>query len=169
MTEPYIGEIRMMGFSFAPPGFAQCDGQLLTINQNQSLFSILGTTYGGDGETTFGLPDLRSRVPIHVGSNGSTSHTQGERGGEDAVSLTVAQIGAHHHALRGGASADAAEAEDTVPGMGETNVYRDPGTPVAMHPSSIANGGSGQGHPNMQPFLAINFVIALTGLFPPNN
>jgi microcystin-dependent protein len=172
MSEPYLAEIRIFSFDFAPRGYAFCDGQILPINQNQSLYSLLGTTYGGDGRTSFALPDLRGRTPIHVGNSstqGSTSHTLGQKGGEENAPLTVAQMPAHRHTVRGRAAADNAEAEDEVLGQGEANIYRSPGTNVAMRAGIVANSGSGQGHPNMQPFLAIRFAIAIRGIFPPRN
>lgn len=169
MATPFLAEIRMFSFTFPPPGFADCDGQIVPINQNQALFSLLGTTYGGDGETTFALPDLRGRTPIHAGNSetqGSTSHALGQRAGEELAPLTVAQMPPHRHTVRGKAAAEADEAEDRVLGEGEVNLYASPGTNVAMRAGIVTNSGGGAGHPNMQPFLVIRFAIAISGIFP---
>jgi len=164
MAEPFLAEVKIVGFNFAPRGWASCDGQLLPISQNQSLFSLLGTMYGGDGRTTFGLPDLRGRTPIHLG----TGHSQGERAGSENVPLTVAAIPAHRHAYR----ATCADATNTSPEGAKLaptaeRSYRGSGELRAMHPAAVADTGGGQGHNNMQPYLALNFVIALQGVFPP--
>jgi len=164
MAEPFLSEIRIMSFGFPPKGWALCDGQLLPINQNQALFSLLGTTYGGNGTTNFALPDLRSRVPIHMGSG----HTLGERGGEQAHTLSIAEIPTHAHALQG--SSDAGTliiAAGNVPASSPSQMYQAPDNNlVAMNPASITNVGGSQAHLNMQPFLALNFSIALQGIFP---
>lgn len=162
MAEPFLSEIRIMSFGFAPRGWALCDGQLLPINQNQALFSLLGTTFGGDGRVNFALPDLRGRVPIHVGS----SHTLGERGGEQAHTLSIAEIPAHTHVLSGSPSnANAAPAANNVLAAAN-NVYAGPSNLTSLGPSSITNVGGSQAHLNMQPFLTLNFSIALQGIFP---
>jgi microcystin-dependent protein len=168
MAEPFLSEIRIMSFGFAPKGWATCDGQLLPINQNQALFSLLGTTYGGDGRTTFGLPNLRGNVPIHVGSG----HTLGERGGEQAHTLSISELPTHTHTL----SATSTAASQPVP----TNsllattaatdpIYAPPASLVPMSSSVLANVGGSQAHLNMQPFLVLNFCIALQGIFPSPN
>ncbi len=165
MSEPYLAEIMMVGFNFAPRGWAFCDGQILPINQNQSLFSLLGTTYGGDGRTTFALPDLRGRTPIHVGSG----HNLGQRSGEETHPLTVGEIPLHTHVAQASSSnANAPVATDTVLAA-VNNLYHAPQDLVALEPGTVANAGGGQGHENMQPFLTLGFCIALTGLFPPRN
>jgi microcystin-dependent protein len=162
MAEPFLSEIRIMSFGFAPKGWALCDGQLLPINQNQALFSLLGTTYGGDGRVNFGLPDLRSRVPIHFGGG----HALGERGGEQAHTLSIAELPTHTHAVQ--ASADNGDAP--VPAgnyLGSANnLYTAAANLTSLDPSSVANTGGSQAHLNMQPFLTLSFCIALQGIFP---
>ncbi|MFO1312327.1 MAG: tail fiber protein [Burkholderiales bacterium] len=162
MAEPFLAEIRLMSFSFAPRGWAFCDGQLLPINQNQALFSLLGTTFGGNGQTNFGLPDLRGRVPIHVGNG----HTLGERGGEQAHTLSIAEMPDHTHFLNG--SATPAESNNPSGGYLATanNVYGAPFNLTSLAPGSVSNTGGSQAHLNMQPFLTLNFSIALQGIFP---
>lgn len=162
MAEPFLSEIRLMSFNFAPKGWALCNGQLLPINQNQGLFSLLGTTFGGDGRVNFALPNLQGRVPIHVGS----SHTLGERGGEQAHTLSIAEIPTHTHVLSGSLSnANAAPAANNVLAAAN-NVYAGPSNLTSLGPSSITNVGGSQAHLNMQPFLTLNFSIALQGIFP---
>lgn len=165
MAEPFLSEIRIMSFSFAPKGWALCDGQFLPINQNQALFSLLGTTFGGNGQTTFALPDLRSRTPIHVGSG----HTLGERGGEQAHTLSISEVPTHAHLLSGSNT----PAETNNPTGNElairANAYTAPQNLVAMSPQSITNVGGSQAHLNMQPFLTLSFCIALQGIFPSPN
>lgn len=165
MAEPFLSEIRIMSFVFAPKGWALCNGQLMPINQNQALFSLLGTTFGGDGRVNFALPDLRSRTPIHVGSG----HTLGERGGEQAHTLSISEIPTHTHMLNGSNT----PAEVSSPAGNElavrANAYTAPQNLVAMSPASIANVGGSQAHLNMQPFLTLSFCIALQGIFPSPN
>jgi microcystin-dependent protein len=166
MAEPFLSEIRIMSFEFAPKGWALCNGQLLPINQNQALFSLLGTTFGGDGRVNFALPDLRGRTPIHVGSG----HTLGERGGEQAHTLSIAELPTHTHVLNGTSNNGTA----LVPGGNllakEPNFfYHSPDNLVAMNPGSAANVGGSQAHLNMQPFLTLTFAIALQGIFPSPN
>ena len=176
MSEPFLAEIQIFGFNFAPRGWALCDGQILPINQNQSLFSLLGTTYGGDGETTFGLPDLRGRGAMHEGSGpGLSPKMLGQKGGAETVTLAPAEIAAHSHALK--ASSD--EATSGNPGgnvLADLNVdlatthgaFDDP-TDLPMNPDAVGLTGGGQSHTNVQPFLTLNFCIALQGLFPSRN
>jgi microcystin-dependent protein len=168
MAEPFLSEIRIMSFGFAPKGWALCDGQLLPINQNQALFSLLGTTFGGDGRVNFALPDLRGRVPIHLGNG----HTLGERAGEQAHTLSIAELPEHAHVVHG----LAAEGNTTNPenalwaGVTQDPIYSEgSGGLVAMNPASITNTGGSQAHLNMQPFLTLNFSIALQGIFPSPN
>ncbi|WP_044548501.1 phage tail protein [Mesorhizobium japonicum] len=169
MAEPFLSEIRIMSFGFPPKGWAFCDGQLLPINQNQGLFSLLGTTYGGDGRVTFGLPDLRGRVPNHIGGSG---HSLGERGGEQAHTLSIAEIPTHLHTLNGSTTQSTTISPDTntvLSGSTPQNIYAGAAHLVAMAPNAIANVGGSQAHLNMQPFLVLNFCIALQGIFPSQN
>ncbi len=165
MSEPFLSEIRLMSFNFAPKGWAMCNGQLMQINQNQALFSLLGTTYGGDGRVTFGLPDLRGRTPIHVGGG----YLLGQRGGETAHTLTLSEMPTHMHFAR------AQSATGTqLPAVGgllsqASNVYRTPDNLLAINPATISNVGGSQPHNNMQPYLVITFCIALQGIFPSQN
>ena len=168
MAEPFLSEIRIMSFEFAPKGWALCNGQLLPINQNQALFSLLGTTYGGDGRVNFALPDLRARVPIHVGSG----HTLGERGGEAAHTLSIAETPSHVHTMAASSSAAGGSATPNSNYLGGgNNVYAPPnaGALTALHPASITNTGGSQAHLNLQPFLGLSFCIALQGIFPSPN
>jgi microcystin-dependent protein len=162
MAEPFLSEIRIMSFVFAPKGWALCNGQLLPINQNQALFSLLGTTFGGDGRVNFGLPDLRGRVPIHVGSG----HTLGERGGEQAHTLSISEIPTHTHVAKA-TTANATVAVSTGNVMASTsNGYAAASNLTALVASTVANVGGSQAHLNMQPFLTLSFCIALQGIFP---
>lgn len=174
MSEPFLAEVRLFGFNFAPRGWALCDGQILPINQNQSLYSLLGTTYGGDGRTTFALPDLRGRVPIHVGrSNGGGLHQLGEKSGEETHTLSAAEMPQHtHNAHASTTDGDTPLPEGTVLASTPAQIYRpfSGGTSdTTLHPGTVANVGGGQAHDNLQPFLAVNFAIALQGLFPSRN
>ncbi len=174
MSEPFLAEVRMVGFNFAPRGWAFCDGQILPINQNQSLYSLLGTTYGGDGRTSFALPDLRGRTPIHVGqSNGGQSHTLGQKSGEETHTLAANEMPQHRHVLNG-TSATANQALPTGHLLATVDAtfddfYTSPGQLTGMSNQSMSNVGGGQAHDNMQPYLALNFCIALRGLFPSRN
>jgi len=164
MAEPFLSEIRIMSFVFAPKGWALCNGQLLPINQNQALFSLLGTTFGGDGRVNFGLPDLRGRTPIHVGSG----HTLGERGGEQAHTLSIAEIPTHTHVLNASASPATTEVlqNNVLARTEKSRIYGPASSLVALNPASVANVGGSQAHLNMQPFLILSFCIALQGIFP---
>jgi microcystin-dependent protein len=174
MSEPFIAEIIMFGGNFAPRGWAFCDGQLLAISQNTALFSLLGTTYGGDGRTTFGLPDLRGRVPIHPGTGpGLSTYRLGQKGGTETVQLNVNEIPSHTHTARGTSS----RATDQDPAgnvwakeaVGATAVYASGNADTSLHTSAIANTGGSQGHTNIQPYNCVNFIIALVGLYPSRN
>lgn len=164
MTEPFLSEVKIVSFNFAPRGWALCNGQLLPINQNQALFSLLGTTYGGNGQTTFALPNLQGRVPIHIGNG----HTQGESSGEESHTLTASEMAAHSHVV-------SASATDPTQGLPTGNIWANgagaySNTPnSAMNPASISNVGGSQPHTNLQPFLVLNFIIALQGIFPSRN
>ena len=166
MAEPFIGEIRVTSFNFAPRGWAMCNGQLLTIAQNQALFSLLGTFYGGDGRTTFALPDLRGRTPLHTGSGFS----QGQTAGEEAHLLTSAEVPSHTHTQGSIAQATGANPANSVlaakPRRG-SNVYNTGAIPVQL--AGQGSAGGNQSHNNMQPYLTLNFVIALQGIFPSRN
>jgi microcystin-dependent protein len=169
VAEPFIGEIRIFSFNYVPTtqGWAQCNGQLLPINQNQALFSLFGTTYGGDGRTTFALPDLRGRVPIHVGQG----FTQGERGGEQAHTLSIAEIPTHTHVVNA-SSNDATvgvAAGNLLARAAPANPYIAPTNVGALNPGTCGNTGGSQAHLNMQPFLALTFGVALQGIFPSQN
>jgi microcystin-dependent protein len=174
MAEPFLSEIRIMSFNFAPQGWAMCNGQLLPINQNQALFSLLGTTYGGNGQTNFGLPDLRGRTPISSGQG----FTLGQVGGEPAHTLTQSEMPLHVHTLQG-STANAAGFVPTgnVLARGTTAVGGNPinyyttnvSNLVPMNAAAVSNVGGSQAHLNMQPFLVLNFCIALLGIFPSPN
>ncbi len=169
MSEPFLAEIRMMGFNFAPRGWAFCDGQILPINQNQSLYSLLGTTYGGDGRTSFALPDIRGRTPIHVGNsgNGGITHLEGQKSGEETHTLSAAEMPQHTHQMNAGSGGTSQPIPTNTASLGEINNGYNTGTNrAALRSGSISNVGGGQAHNNMQPFLAVNFCIALQGLFP---
>ncbi len=164
-----------MGFNFAPRGWAFCDGQILPINQNQSLYSLLGTTYGGDGRTSFGLPDLRGRAPMHVGSSDGAFHTEGQKSGEETHTLSGAEMPQHDHILHAtNATANNPDPTGRFPAQvaGTLDfIYSSAGDNlnVTLNSASVANVGGGQAHNNMMPYLAINFCIALRGLFPSRN
>lgn len=163
MAEPFLSEIRLMSFVFAPKGWALCNGQLLPINQNQGLFSLLGTTFGGDGRVTFGLPDLRGRVPLHVGDG----RTLGERAGEYSHTITVAELPSHVHAVNASARATGGSASPSGKVLGAgNNVYGRTAANTTLHPNTIQNVGGSQAHTNTQPFLTLSFCIALQGIFP---
>ena len=167
MAEPFLSEIRIMSFGYAPRGWALCNGQLLPINQNQGLFSLLGTTVGGDGRVNFALPDLRGRTPIHVGSG----HTLGEKGGEQAHTLSIAELPEHTHVLQATSTdGNAVLPTGNLLARSVTQVYTAQITNLAsMNPATIANVGGSQAHLNMQPFLTLTFAIALQGIFPSPN
>ncbi len=165
MAEPFLSEIRIMSFNFAPKGWAMCNGQFLPINQNQALFSLLGTTYGGNGQTTFALPDLRGRTPLHFGSN----FNLGQQGGEQAHTLTAAEMPMHTHVV----NASTATGQNNPPGAvlskAAANMYGPAASLSSMGPNPVSSVGGSQAHLNMQPFLALTFCIALQGIFPSRN
>jgi microcystin-dependent protein len=163
MPTPFLGEIKMISWNYPPKGWAFCNGQLLPINQNQALFSILGTTYGGNGQTNFALPNLQGRVPVHVG-NGINL---GEQGGAQAVTLNISQIG-HGHNVNASATANTNTAAGNYPAAAPSNTYG-ASADTSMNPGVVSSVGGTQPHNNMQPYLVINFVIALQGIFPTQN
>lgn len=176
MSEPFIGEIRMVGFNYAPRGWALCNGQLLGIAQNSALFALLGTTYGGDGRATFGLPDLRGRVAIHQGDGPATSpYVMGQAGGSETVTLLSTQMPAHSHGLtafNGSPSTNnptSAVISSAQTEVGETinSFAASPNT--LMSPAAISPSGGSQPHNNIQPYLCVNFIIALEGIYPSRN
>ena len=173
MSEPFLGEVRIFSGNFAPRGWAFCNGQLLPINQNTALFSLLGTTYGGNGQTTFGLPNLQARFPLHQGQGpGLSNRVLGEMGGEAAHTLTMAEMPAHTHQLNASnaaasviSPAGALMAKPTTP----SPPYHDPVALAPMPPGSLTNTGSSQPHNNVQPHLVLSFIIALQGIYPSHN
>ncbi len=168
MAEPFLSEIRLMSFSFAPMGWALCNGQLLPINQNQALFSLLGTTFGGDGRVNFALPDLRGRTPIHVGNG----HTLGERGGEQAHFLSIAELPTHTHSWGANSAPATTNMPDNTKVLAQSvgdNAWSSATNLTPMAANSNLNAGGSQAHLNMQPFLTLNFSIALQGIFPSPN
>jgi microcystin-dependent protein len=165
VAEPFMGEIRIMSFNFPPKGWAQCDGQQLPINQNQPLFSLLGTMYGGNGQTTFALPNLQTRVPIHMGQG----LTQGQAGGEQAHTLTVSEMPSHTHTMSGSSSnADVVSPVDNVVAQ-SSQLYGPVAQVTSLDPSTNGSAGGSQAHTNLQPYLTLTFCIALQGIFPSRN
>jgi microcystin-dependent protein len=169
MSEPFLAEVRMVAFNFAPRGWAFCDGQLLPINQNQALFSLLGTTFGGDGRVNFALPDFRGRTPIHTGGSAGSQHRLGERSGAETVTLNATELPGHTHTLT--ATSDSGSSPmPTGNFLGAlNNAYRSDGGDAVLASSSVTSVGGNQAHNNMQPFLSIRFCIALQGIFPSPN
>jgi microcystin-dependent protein len=172
MSEPFLGEIKIIGFNYAPHGWAFCNGQFLPINQNQALFSILGTTYGGNGQTTFALPDFRGRVPFHFGGGMNL----GELGGEQAHTLTQSEMPAHNHIPQASNTSGNLAFPATLSPVAAHNIWaistQNPyqaTSNAAMDPAAVSNTGGSQAHNNMQPYLVLNFIIALIGIFPTQN
>jgi microcystin-dependent protein len=167
MAEPFLSEIRIFSFVFAPKGWALCNGQLLPINQNQALFSLLGTTYGGDGRVNFALPNLQGQAQIHVGQG----HTLGERAGEQAHTVTINEMPTHTHAANASSQVgNAVIPTGNVLGSPLNQTYRAPDNALAtLAPATVGNAGGSQAHLNMQPFLTLSFCIALQGIFPSQN
>ncbi|HEX8527501.1 phage tail protein [Allosphingosinicella sp.] len=184
MSEPFLSEIKLVSFNFPPMGWALCNGQLLPINQNQALFSLLGTTYGGNGQTNFALPNLRGRAPIHF----SNAHSLGEAAGSTSVTVNIQQLPQHIHLLQASTTPVAATTANSIPGAPGTNKFLAPsiasiqggqtspvnlyGTPAAlgaMSPNCVTSVGGSQPHNNMMPYLTLNFIIALQGIFPSRN
>lgn len=163
MAEPFVGEIRLMAYGMlVPRWWAPCNGQILPINQYSALFSLLGTTYGGNGTTNFALPDLRGRVPIHVGNG----HVQGEWNGAETVTLTSSQIPGHSHDVRARSVAGTATTPEGNYLAGANDAYTSQGATTTLHPGTVGPAGGDQAHPNMQPFLTLGFCIAIAGIYP---
>jgi microcystin-dependent protein len=171
MAQPYVGEIRMFAGNFAPAGWHFCEGQLLPISENETLFNLIGTTYGGDGESTFALPDLRGRVPLHQGSGLGQTYLLGEQAGVEEVTLTLAQTPAHSHQLLAtiNPASTATPSPSVVPGVTQAATITPYGTDAPrapMHPQALGNAGGSQPHTNFQPYLCVSFIISLFGIFP---
>lgn len=168
MAQPYVGEIRMFAGNFAPAGWAMCDGQLLPISENETLFQLIGTIYGGDGQSTFGLPDMRGRIPVHNGTGSGATYTIGGLGGVEEITLTAPQIPVHSHALLARTSAaDSTSPAGRVLAQPSGPVLFIEDTPVVpMAASTVSAVGGSQPHSNLQPYLCINFIISLFGIFP---
>ena len=165
MSEPFLGELKLISWGYAARGWAFCNGQFLPINQNQALFSLLGTMYGGNGQTTFALPELRGRVPLHVGSGFS----QGTSAGQETHTLALAEMPTHNHPFRANSGATT-QATPAGAALGSSpNTYSAFNNPTSIQPATISNVGGGQAHENRQPYLALNWVIALQGIFPSRN
>ena len=171
MSQPYVGEVRLFAGNFAPLGWMSCDGQLLPIADYDVLFNLIGTAYGGDGQNTYALPDLRGRVPVHQGSNGQSNYVIGESGGVESVTLVANQMPAHRHAMLASTSAaSATHGPSEVLGSSATMRLYGTGTPnMAMDPNAITQVGGGQPHDNMPPFVALSYIVSLFGVFPTQN
>ncbi len=166
MSEPFLAEVRMFGCNFAPSGWALCNGQLMSIAQNTAVFSLVGTTYGGDGRTTFGLPNIQGRLPMQWGSGpGLTPRSFGETGGTETVTLVASQMPFHTHPLNASAAAGAQSPAGNVPGLSRAKGYH-PGPADATSPALLQNSGGNAPHNNLPPYLVLNFCIALQGIFP---
>jgi microcystin-dependent protein len=164
MAEPFLSELRLMSFNFAPKGWAECNGQFLPINQNQPLFSLLGTMYGGNGRTTFALPNLQGRVPIHVGGG---FPTQGAAAGAEAHTITMQEMATHNHVVTASSSSGNAAGPSTLAQF--ANGYGPPNALTTLHQGTVTNVGGTQPHTNMHPYLVLNWCIALQGIFPSQN
>ena len=163
MAQPYVGEIRMFGGNFAPAGWMFCEGQLLPISENETLFQLIGTTYGGDGQNTFAIPDLRGRVPIHQGNG----FTLAETGGAEQITLTTQQIPTHSHAMLASSTIPAdTNPTGNVTGQAAAKLYRAGAPSVSLNAQSIGSAGGSQPHNNFQPYLCVDFIISLYGIFP---
>ena len=171
MAHPFVGEIRLFAGNFPPNGWQFCDGSLLAIAQNEVLFNPIGTTYGGDGVSTYALPDLRGRVPVHQGSNTQSNYVIGQAGGQETVTLTPAQLPQHTHALNA-TTMPAVSTKGPVDALGSSTIMKMYGSAapnLPMEPTAVAPTGGGQPHENMAPFTAVNYIISLFGIFPSQN
>lgn len=167
MSQPYVGEIRIFAGNFAPYGWAMCDGATIAISDNDTLFSLIGTTYGGDGQNTFQLPDLRGRVPVHRGTTSGRTFVLGEAGGAEAVALTAQQLPQHTHPIAAASSATTTTASGNVIGGWADAPYAGAGAgPATQLGPMLAAAGGGLAHSNLQPYLAVNYIISLYGIFP---
>lgn len=169
MSNPFVGEIRIFAGSFAPAGWMLCQGQLLPISENETLFNLIGTTYGGDGQETFGIPDLQGRAPIHMGTGaGGVSYVIGEEGGVESVTLSINQIPNHNHAflVSQDQGSGTAPAGDTLGSNPTVQLYRPGVASQTFDPSALTATGGSQPHENMQPYLVMNYIISLFGIFP---
>jgi microcystin-dependent protein len=170
MSQPFIGEVRAVGFTFPPVSWATCNGAIQSIAENATLFNLIGTTYGGDGQNTFALPDLRGRIPIHMGSNGVSTYVIGQEGGVENVTVTLNQFPAHTHSLMGSSG----DASSSLPGNNalgsNVSAYTGVAPSIAMNNSMIgSSGGGSQPHSNLQPYVVLNWIIALFGIYPTQN
>ena len=172
MSSPYVGEIRMFAGNFAPVGWMLCQGQLMPISENDTLFNLIGTTYGGDGQSTFALPDLQGRVPVHQGTFAGNSFTIGEKTGVESVTLTTQQMPTHNHALQATSANPVLSPANAIPAVvggnqvGATVYGPSSGAGSTLHQNTIQSSGGSQPHDNVQPFLCINFIISMFGVFP---
>ena len=172
MSEPFVGEIRMFAGNFAPRGWAFCNGQLLAVSQNDTLFSLFGTIYGGDGRTTFGLPDMRGRIPLHEGQGtGLAARNLGSKAGDEKVTLSTEQLASHTHDWNANTTAgnEAAPQGDVTAGSAVVRIYRDEAQAADFAATAIADAGGNRSHGNLMPTLCVNFIVALSGIYPSRN
>lgn len=171
MGSPYVGEIRMFGGNFAPAGWMFCAGQLLPISEYETLFNLIGTTYGGDGQSTFALPDLQGRVPIHQGTNLGTTYIIGESGGSESVTITAQQVPIHNHAVFASTNTatSTTAAGNVTASTNQLKIYTEGGPSKTFAPTAVSPIGGSQPHDNMQPYLCLSFIISLFGVFPSQN
>ena len=174
MSQPYVGEIRLFGGNFAPAGWAFCDGRLLPISENETLFQLIGTTYGGDGQSTFALPDLRGRVPVHQGTGAGATYLMAQTGGVESVTLTTAQMPVHTHPMQATSSGQQASPQGAYfavvsSSQAGANAYGAAPTDTPLVPTSVSSAGGNQPHENMQPTLFVNYIISYFGVFPSPN
>jgi microcystin-dependent protein len=171
VSEPFVGEIRMFAGNFAPQGWVFCDGRVLSIAEFDTLFVLIGTTYGGDGVTTFNVPDLRGRLPVHQGNNGAATYVIGQIAGSEEVTTIVSQLPAHTHVLSAGTSpgTQATPSGDVLAASSSLGLYTTQAPNTAMAPTAVGATGGSQPHNNMQPFLGVSFIMSLFGIFPSRN